>query len=136
MAAARVAFSAPWEQIITPLDSCGNVVLKDAAYQQFHGFAQANPGSMAATVLENDRLWLKALGAPEGRLTQRSTTLYDTVAIYLAMETELLQMETLPIRVDEAGFTRIEPEGASMQVATGWRDYDAFERLLLDRLCC
>lgn len=135
VAAAQVALSAPWEKIITPLDSCGHVVLKYAAYQRFHRFALAHQGSMAATVLDNYRLWLKALGAPEDRLSERSSTLYDTVAIYLAMETELLHMESLPIRVDEAGFTRIESDGALVQVATGWRDYDAFEQLLLDRLC-
>jgi inosine-uridine nucleoside N-ribohydrolase len=135
VAAAQEALSAPWEKIITPLDSCGNVVLQDGTYQRFHAFATAHPGSMAATVLENYRLWLKALGAPAERLTERSTTLYDTVAIYLAIEAKLLQIETLPIRVDDAGFTRVQSDGALMQVATGWRDYDRFEQLLLDRLC-
>lgn len=140
VAAAQVALSAPWEKIITPLDSCGNVVLKDGTYRRFHEFATDHPGSMAATVLENYRLWLKALGAPElgapeDRLTERSTTLYDTVAVYLAIETELLQMENLSIRVDDAGFTRVQSGGALMQVATAWRDYDRFEQLLLDRLC-
>ena len=135
VAAAQVALSAPWEKLITPLDSCGNVVLKEGAYRRFHEFATDHPGSMAAAVLENYRLWLKALGAPEDRLTERSTTLYDTVAIYLAIETEWLQMETLPIRVHDAGFTLAQFDGALMQVATGWRDYDRFEQLLLDRLC-
>ena len=57
------------------------------------------------------------------------------VAIYFAMETELLQMESLPIRVDQVGVTRIESGGPLIQVATGRRDYQAFEQLLLDRLC-
>jgi hypothetical protein len=61
--------------------------------------------------------------------------LYDTVAVYLAWESNALQMETLPIIVTGDGFTRVDPAGTRMRVATGWRDAEGFEALLLDRVC-
>jgi inosine-uridine nucleoside N-ribohydrolase len=133
--AAQRVLSAGWETTITPLDSCGSVVLRDAAYRQFHEFACAHPASMARAVLDNYRLWLDAVGAPAERATQRSTTLYDTVAVYLAISEHALRMETLPIAVGDDGFTRIDPNGTPMRVATGWRDAGAFDALLLDRVC-
>ena len=133
--AAQAALSAAWDITITPLDSCGSVVLKDDAYRRFHAHALAHPGSMAAAVLENYRVWLAAVGAPSDHLERRSTILFDTVAVYLAYADEVLAMETLGISVDDAGYTREDPAGRTMQVATGWRDAAAFDALLLDRLC-
>jgi len=135
VAAARIALSAAWDITITPLDSCGSVVLKGDAYRRFHAYAIANPGSMAAAVLENYRLWLTAVDGPSGRITERSTTLYDTVAVYLAFAEEVLTMETLSIAIDDAGDTREDARGRTMRVATGWRDAPAFDALLLNRLC-
>lgn len=133
--AAKAVLSAPWEMMITPLDSCGSVVLGGEHYRRFHDHATSNPGGMAAAVLENYRLWLKALNAPAERLSQRSTTQYDAVAIYLAFADAALEMERLPIVVTEDGITRIDEGGRLMQVATGWRDREAFDRLFVDRLC-
>ncbi len=133
--AARAALSAAWDVCITPLDSCGSVVLKGDAYQQFCAYARSHPGSMASMVLENYRAWLAAVGAPANRLLKRSTTLYDTVAIYLAFTREALTMETLRITIDDVGYTREDAAGKAMQVATGWRDTEAFGSLLLERVC-
>jgi len=133
--AAQAALSADWNMTITPLDSCGSCVLKDGGYQRFYEHARLHPGSMARAVLENYRLWLAAVKAPAERLTQRSTTQYDAVAIYLALRDDALTMETLPIRVDNDGFTRIDPSGVAMRVATGWRDMAAFEAEFVERLC-
>lgn len=134
-AAAQVALSAAWNMTITPLDSCGSIVLRDEAYRRFYSYATSHADSMAARVLENYRVWLAAVGGPAARLAQRSTTLFDTVAVYLAFADEALQMETLQIEVDTAGYTRESPAGRAMLVATGWRDAAAFDSLLLDRLC-
>lgn len=133
--AAQAALSAAWDITITPLDSCGSVVLNGDVYQRFHDYARAHPGSMAARVLENYRVWLAAMGAPAERLTKHSTTLFDTVAVYLAHADETLTMETLQLTVDDAAYTRETPDGRTMRVATGWRNADAFNALLLDRLC-
>jgi hypothetical protein len=41
-------------------------------------------------------------------------------------------METLPIIVDDKGFTRIdEAAGKPMRVATAWKDLGAYEDLLV-----
>ena len=135
VASARAVLSAAWDITITPLDSCGSVVLKAGAYRQFHDYAHAHPGSMAAAVLANYRIWLDAVGAPAERLASRSTTLFDTVAVYLAYADSALTMETVSVSVDDAGFTRETPAGRSMRIATGWQDAAAFEALLLERLC-
>jgi len=43
-------------------------------------------------------------------------------------------METLPIRVDDKGFSRIDKNAKKMQVATAWKDMAAFEDLLAKRV--
>jgi hypothetical protein len=63
-----------------------------------------------------------------------SSTLFDTVAIYLAMSTELVKMEKLPIIVTDDGFTRIDKNGKAINCATEWKDLGAFEDLMVDRL--
>ena len=136
IAAAQTVFAADWiETVITPLDSCGSVVLRDDQYLRFADFAAAHPGSMAEAVLNNYRMWLTATAGQLERADSKSTILFDTVAVYLAFATDLLQMETLAITVDEDGYTRIDPNGTPMQVATGWVDESAFNALLTDRLC-
>jgi inosine-uridine nucleoside N-ribohydrolase len=135
--AAKTVLAANWiETVITPLDSCGNIVLRNDSYKRFADFAAAHPGSMAEAVLDNYRMWLTATAGTQERADTRSTILFDTVAVYLAYATDLLRMETLSISVDDGGFTRIDPGGTPMQVATGWTDESAFDTLLTDRLCC
>ena len=130
--ACRQAFSAPWEITITPLDTCGVVHLTGRKYERVRD--SQNP--IAKAILDNYRLW----SAPQTKPGQpnaaesRSSTLFDTVAVYLAMSQALLKMEQLPIRVTDDGYTRIEQGGKMMQVATEWKDLGAFEDLLVSRL--
>ena len=62
--------------------------------------------------------------------------LWDTEAIYLAYpgSSPLLKLETLPITVTPDGFTRIDPAGRSMSIATEWKDLDGFRDLLVKRV--
>jgi len=133
--AARAVLASDWAITLTPLDSCGTVVMRGDDYRRFYEFAVGHPDSVAAAVLENYRMWLDAVGAPTDRVSLRSTTLFDTVAIYLALDGRGLRLETLPIVVDDDGCTRIDPLGRPMRVATGWVDQPAFDALLLERLC-
>ncbi len=65
----------------------------------------------------------------------RSSTLFDTVAVYLALGQTLVVMEDLPIRVTDDGFTVIdEKKGKRMHVATAWKDLGAYEDFLVKRL--
>jgi hypothetical protein len=68
------------------------------------------------------------------KVNSSSTTLFDTVAIYLAMSTDLLKKEKLGIRVTDDGFTRIDDKAKVINCATEWKDLGAFEDFLVNRL--
>jgi inosine-uridine nucleoside N-ribohydrolase len=121
--------SAPWKSItITPLDTCGLVQLTAKRYQDV--LAMEDP-VMKATI-DGYRAWCAGRESPDP--ARESTTLYDTVAVYLAYATDLCVMETLRISVDERGFTVRNPQGTPMSVAMKWRDKVAFLDHLVHRL--
>ncbi|MBN1441313.1 MAG: nucleoside hydrolase, partial [Planctomycetes bacterium] len=122
-------FTAPWDMTITPLDTCGLVHLTGEKYAK----VRDSKDPVAAAVIENYRVWAADQDRAEMANT-RSSTLFDTVAVYLGCSEELLRMEKLKIRVDDEGFTRIDPDGKLMNVATAWKDMGAFEDLLVRRI--
>ena len=137
-------FTAPWNMTITPLDTCGLVNLKGQKYQKV--LNRNSP--LTRALIENYRAWYKQgildkeKDISESELTKRvdkklnssSTTLFDTVGIYLAMSTDLVKMEKLPIKVTDDGYTRIDENGKVINCATEWKDLDAFEDFLVERL--
>ena len=141
---AQKVFIAPWDMTITPLDTCGLVHLTGEKYEKVLN----NNSPLTNALMENYRAWYrqgllnqdKYLSEAEldKRVDQKcnssSTTLFDTVAIYLAMSTELVKMEKLPIIVTDDGYTRIDEKGKMINCATEWKDLDAFEDLLVERL--
>ncbi len=128
--AAQKVFTAGWDMTITPLDTCGIVKLKGAKYKKV--FESNKP--VARALIENYRVWAKSQGWEDAEVNTASSTLYDTVAIYLAISTELLRMERLPILVTNDGYTAIDDKGKKVDCATEWKDLDAFEDLLVSRL--
>ena len=142
--AAQKVFTAGWDVTITPLDTCGVVQLKDQKYQK----VRSSKRPLTQALIENYRVWYRQgilnehKGLSEAELDKRvaekvdssSTTLFDTVAIYLAMSTELVKMEKLPIIVTGDGYTRIDDKGKVINCATEWKDLSAFEDFLVDRL--
>ncbi len=126
--ACQKALAAPWDITITPLDTCGLVHLRGAKYKT----VRASSAPVARAIIENYRIW--AQHKKYGAFAQRSSTLFDTVAVYLAFRQDLCTMEKLGIRVDEKGYTRIDPGAKTMHVATAWKDRGAFEDLLVERL--
>jgi inosine-uridine nucleoside N-ribohydrolase len=127
VAAARKVLSAPWNDItITPLDTCGLVILSGERFATL----KKSQDPFARTLLENYRIW-----AGKASLDQldRSSVLYDTVAVYLANpgEKPLLTFETLSIAVTNDGFTKIDEAGRKMSVATAWKNLDGYEDLLV-----
>jgi inosine-uridine nucleoside N-ribohydrolase len=141
--AAQKVFTAPWPMTITPLDTCGRVALTGEKYQKVLKCKNA----ITRNLIENYRVWYKdglrdrkdLDEAGRDRLTDEkcnksSTTLFDTVAIYLAIRKDLAQMKMLPIRITDDGFTRVE-EGAKMvNCAVQWNDLDGYESWLVERL--
>jgi inosine-uridine nucleoside N-ribohydrolase len=127
--ALRRAFAAPWQVTITPVDTCGLVTLRGEKYRRV--LESRDP--LAAAVIENYRAWAKHGGRPE-MADERSSTLFDTVAVCLAFTSELLKMEKLGIRVTDDGFTVIEESARAINCAMEWKDLSAFEDLLVERL--
>ena len=131
--ALRQVFAAPWDCLITPLDSCGLMRLTGANYQKI----RRSEDSSLKALMENYETWLPLApfikpGTDPARL---STTLFDTVAIYAAHSEALLIMEDLPVRVTDDGYTVIdEQQGRMVRCATGWKDLSAFENELTQTL--
>jgi inosine-uridine nucleoside N-ribohydrolase len=130
--ACQKVFAAPWAITITPLDTCGIVQLDGALYQKM----REAKSPIAKAVVENYRLWdtAKNKAAKIKASDTRSSILFDTVAVYLALREQLLKMEDLNLRVTDDGFTVIDPAARKVSVATAWKDLEGFKTLLVNRL--
>jgi len=136
-AACRAALGASWDVTITPLDTCGLVQIKGEKYAR----VAASRDPLVQALMENYRIWwprcpwCRERHAAEPDLPAReSSTLFDTVAVYLAFSSDLLTMESLGVRVTDDGHTLIDDSQKRLRCATSWRDLAAFEDLLVDRL--
>jgi inosine-uridine nucleoside N-ribohydrolase len=129
--AMQAVFAAPWDITITPLDTCGLVQLSGEKYRRVRD-ASAPP---VADLIPNYRLWLAADPKSSADAAENhSTTLYDTVAVYLAQHQDLCVMEKLHLRVTNDGMTVIDPNAREVNVATQWQDLGAYEDFLVQRL--
>ncbi|MBN2292252.1 MAG: nucleoside hydrolase [Pirellulales bacterium] len=128
--ACRAVFAAPWDITITPLDTCGLVDLCGEHYRKVRDCKNPIP----AAIIQNYRYWCKQKFKHPGMANRCSSTLFDTVAVYLAISQEFCKMERLGIRVDDKGFTLIDPKARQMNVATEWKDIEGFYDFLVERL--
>jgi inosine-uridine nucleoside N-ribohydrolase len=149
--ACRAAFRAPWETTITPLDTCGEIVLRGDRYRR----VVERDSLLLRAVLDNYEEWhdswlaagppwsdgLEQLdshfadgGADVPFWRRSSTVLFDTVAVYLGYDESLLNIERLPIELGDDGVTRVADDAPELRVATTWRDRQAFEDHLVERL--
>jgi inosine-uridine nucleoside N-ribohydrolase len=129
--ALQAVFAAPWDITITPLDTCGLVQLTGDKYQRVRDTTDRNVTNLIA----NYRLWLAADPAsPADAADHHSSTLFDTVAIYLAMQQDLCVMEKIHLRVTDDGMTVIDPQARKVNVAAQWKDLGAYEDFLVSRL--
>jgi len=131
--ASQKVFTTAWPMTITPLDTCGRVRLKGDKYQKI---VKANT-PLTRALIENYRIWAKNVKwAKNIRVSHASTTLFDTVAIYLALTKDfaLADMENLPLRVTDEGRTIIDEKGKTIKCATKWKDLGAFEDWLVERI--
>jgi inosine-uridine nucleoside N-ribohydrolase len=126
-ASCRKAFTAGWEMTITPLDTCGLVNLGGERYRQ----VRDSKDPVAAAIIENYRCWC---GKDKEKAEQRSSILFDTVAVYLAFSQDLCTMQRVGLRVTDDGFTRIDDQAKQINAAMGWKSLDGFRDLLVSRL--
>lgn len=128
----RAVFAAPWQCSVTPLDTCGEIILRDALYRRVTD--HDDPGTRA--LIENYRAWLTRVPwldvKPDPAVL--SSVLFDLVAVYMAHDESLLGMETLPIAVTDDGMTVVRDGSPEVRCATTWKDVDAFYDLIVDRL--
>ncbi len=129
--ACQAVFTAPWNMAITPLDTCGVVTLTGEKYRR----VRDSQDRIAADIIANYRVWAAAdPKAPKDMADTRSSTLFDAVAIYLAIRHDLCVMEKLRLRVNDDGFTVIDPRAKEINVATSWKDLGGFEDWMVERL--
>jgi inosine-uridine nucleoside N-ribohydrolase len=128
--ALQKVFKAPWPVTITPLDTCGFVVLKG---EKYNAVRKCNDPVVKA-LMENYMIWLKSHEDWQQQFETQSTILFDTVAVYLAFSEELLVMQKLGVRVTDDGYTLIDNGAKAINCAIEWKDLSAFEDLLVERL--
>jgi len=129
--ACQAVFTAPWDMTITPLDTCGLVTLTGEKYRR----VRDSKDPIAADVIANYRVWAAAdKNRPATFADERSSTLFDTVAVYLATRPELCVMEKLGLRVSDDGLTVIDPQAKLVNAATSWKDLGRYEDWLVERL--
>ncbi len=127
VAAARAALTSRWDVTITPLDTCGRVVLRGAHYSA----VKNSSDPLLRALIENYRIWC---GKNPERAESASSVLFDTVAVYLAFSERFLTMEELGIRVSDDGMTIADPQGKKMRCATDWKSLEGYEDFLVSRL--
>lgn len=129
--ALQQVFTAPWNITITPLDTCGLVNLTGDKYRR----VLESTNRITTDVIANYRIWLTNQPTmAQDMAGQRSSTLFDAVAVYLATGQDLCVMENTNLRVTDDGFTVIDPQGKQVNAAMKWKDLGAFEDFLVERL--
>ena len=128
--ACRQLFTTFPDVTITPLDTCGLVRLTGQKYKQVHDCRD----SLIQTLIESYYSWSEYVEWTKVDPRVVSSTLFDTVAVYLAITEEFIEIEELGIRVTDDGYTIIDEEQPSIRCATAWKDFPAFEDWLVSRL--
>jgi inosine-uridine nucleoside N-ribohydrolase len=129
--ALQAVFAASWDITITPLDTCGLVILAGDKYGRVRDATDRN----IADLIANYRVWVANQPTLAADMADHhSTTLFDTVAIYLAIRPDQCVMEKLNLCVTDDGFTVIDPQARPVNVAVQWKDLDAYEDFLVERL--
>lgn len=123
LAASRAVFASPWPITATPLDSCGRVVLRDRHFAAL----EASRDPLCRLLLANYDDWNPR--HPVGR----TTVLFDTVAVHLAISEALLAMADERVAIDDQGRTCIDALGRPVRIAWDWHDLPRFQQWLVDR---
>ena len=128
--ACRQMFTAFPEITITPLDTCGYVHLTGDKYQQVRDCDDP----LIQTLIESYDSWANHVDWIKVDPNITTSTLFDTVAVYLAISEELLEIENLGVRITDDGYTLIDEQEKFIRCATRWKDLTAFEDWLVERL--
>jgi len=128
--ASQTVFTAEWiDMTITPLDTCSLVILRGEKYKK----VRDSNSPIAKAVIENYKVWAKS-GNKGAQVETRSSVLFDTVAVYLAIKHDALEMENIGIRVTDNGMTAIDSKAKKVNCAVNWKKIGEFEDFLVERL--
>jgi inosine-uridine nucleoside N-ribohydrolase len=133
--ALRTVLAAPWQDILlTPLDTCGLIILHGEDYRAV--WQAAPTDTLVSAVIESYCIWAPLVPWMKcDFFTTKSSTLFDAVAVYLAYADDLTEIETVPFRITDDGLTVRDAAGPyKARVALRWRDQAAFETHLARRL--
>lgn len=129
----RTVHAADWKSFkITPLDTCGMVELGGDHYQRIR---QAKDPVLEA-LIENYRIWAGLVDWMEVPFfEQRTSTLFDCVAVTMAYDESFLEFDVVPISVSDEGRTlRDSQNGRPTRAAMRWKDFDGYCENLTARL--
>lgn len=127
LAAARAVFAAPWDITLAPLDITCSLMIRGERYRR----VERSASPMARAVVENYAAWTLRNDYPE----DSSSVLHDTVAVYLTYAEQCVDIETLHLTIDDDGRTVRSESGRPVRCALRWRDRNAFEELVVTRIC-
>jgi inosine-uridine nucleoside N-ribohydrolase len=132
--AARAVLAAPWkEAVATPLDTCGRVQLTGAQYAR----VRDSSDPLVRGLMEAFSVWCRNrdwCAKDPAYVTAKSSTLFDTVAVYLAISRDFVKTETTGVRVTDEGLTVPDPAARPVTWATDWTSLDGYEEWLSTRL--
>jgi inosine-uridine nucleoside N-ribohydrolase len=131
--ACRAVFAASWRDIvITPLDTCDDAILSGDRYRRIRD----SRDPLICALVENTLVWARLVTWVDASsyIRERSSTLFDTVAVYLAYTEARLDVETLRLAVTDDGRTVRAPGGSPVRVALRWTDLGGYLDHLVARL--
>jgi hypothetical protein len=118
---------------VTPLDTCGVVKLTGERYARI----RASSDPLVRGLVEAYGVWCRNrewCAKDPAFVSEKSSTLFDTVAVYLALSSDLVRTETLGVRVGDDGQTTPDPAARPLSWAVEWKDLDGYEEWLTKRL--
>ncbi len=129
-AAARAMYGAGWEIAIAPLDTAGTIRLAGDRYKRI--LACQKPSIRA--LIENYRIWAGRVDWAKVNPDEKSSVLFDTLAVALVRWPSYCSVETVTLEVTDDGFTRRTPAGSRVRAALRWKNRDEYEEWLTSRL--
>jgi len=135
--AASAVFKAKWHSMLmSPLDTCGNIILRGERYEQL----KASLDPLAKAVMENYFLWRKFRlqhfpGDPDYTPETASSLIADAAAVALCVDPGLAEIKTVPLSVSADGETLVDEEnGTPVPCALSWHNVEDFYDFVTSRL--
>lgn len=132
--ALRKVLNAPWrEKLLTSLDTCGVSDIRGADYHRV--WCATDDPAVRALIESYVTFAPRVPWMHCDFFTERSTTLFDSVAVHLSHSEEWVEFENVRFHITDDGFTIRDPAGPhEARVALRWKDRAAYEADLTNRL--